>query len=138
MPFDVKKYPANWKSEIRPAILERAKHRCEKCGVKNYDFGYRDLQGHFYSWEYICKELDDHGNDLFDDVLSHCYDKKDNPTKGIKIVLTIAHLDHNIQNNDYSNLAAYCQRCHLLLDSIQHRESARKTIQKKKGLQSLF
>jgi hypothetical protein len=30
----------------------------------------------------------------------------------IKVVLTIAHLDHQIDNNDHSNLRAWCQRCH--------------------------
>ena len=29
-------YPANWYTEIRPHILERAGHRCEMCGVENY------------------------------------------------------------------------------------------------------
>lgn len=36
MPIDYKKYPANWKTEIRPRILERAQNRCELCGVENY------------------------------------------------------------------------------------------------------
>lgn len=41
MPIDYKKYPKNWRSEIRPAILERAKHKCEFCGVKNYAYVFR-------------------------------------------------------------------------------------------------
>jgi len=35
MPCDYSKYPDNWFSEIRPRILERAKNRCELCGVDN-------------------------------------------------------------------------------------------------------
>jgi len=31
---------------------------------------------------------------------------------GAKIVLTIAHLDHDLNNNSYFNLQALCQRCH--------------------------
>ncbi len=138
MPIDYSKYPSNWKTEIRPAILERAKHRCEKCGVPNYAVGYRSKEGHFYEWGYIQSELDNVGYDLFDDVLSNNVKGNGEYKKATRIVLTISHLDHNIENNDYSNLAAYCQRCHLVLDSKQHRENARKTIQKKKGLQSLF
>lgn len=138
MPCDMSKYPSNWKSEIRPAILERAKHRCEKCGVPNYAVGYRSKEGVFYSSGYIHNELETWGRDMFDDILANCYDKKGNPTKPTKIVLTIAHLDHDITNNDPSNLKALCQRCHLSLDSIQHRENARKTIQNKKGLKPLF
>jgi len=29
MPTDMRKYAANWFTEIRPAILERARFRCE-------------------------------------------------------------------------------------------------------------
>jgi len=37
----------------------------------------------------------------------------------IKIVLTVAHLDHNILNNVYNNLASLCQRCHNRYDVRQ-------------------
>ena len=43
MPCDYKDYPPNWKSEIRPAILDRAGHRCEgspkypDCRAVNYE-----------------------------------------------------------------------------------------------------
>lgn len=33
--------------------------------------------------------------------------------KGAKVVLSVAHLDQNISNNDYKNLKALCQKCHL-------------------------
>ena len=38
MPIDYKKYPKNWKSEIRPSILKRANNCCEFCGVKKPRF----------------------------------------------------------------------------------------------------
>lgn len=37
-----------------------------------------------------------------------------------KVVLTVAHLDHDKNNNRFSNLAALCQRCHLTHDRTQH------------------
>jgi 5-methylcytosine-specific restriction endonuclease McrA len=84
MPIDYKRYPPNWKTEIRPAILERANNRCEFCGVGNYSI--RD---------------------------------------GKKIVLTIAHLDHDEENRNvsYHRLRALCQRCHLRYDA---KEKARR------------
>ena len=111
MPIDYKKYPANWKSEIRPAILKRAENKCEFCGVKNYSIGLRNKEGIFYTVDFITEELESTGLDMFEDELLHCVliDGSVNP---IKIVLTIAHLDHDIKNNDYSNLRALCQRCH--------------------------
>ena len=42
-PENKKRYPKNWKSEIRPEVLERAGHRCEgspaypDCRVANYE-----------------------------------------------------------------------------------------------------
>lgn len=123
MPIDYKKYPPSWKTEIRPAILERAKHCCEQCGLKNHAVGYRNSEGMFiecHAWLYNESKVTPDGH------------------KVIKIVLTIAHLDHDITNNDPANLRALCQKCHLSLDKDQHRQSSRKTINKKKGLQELF
>ena len=38
----------------------------------------------------------------------------------VRIVLTVAHIDHNKNNNRFNNLAALCQRCHLKHDIHQH------------------
>lgn len=42
------------------------------------------------------------------------------PVTGSYVVLTVAHLDHDITNNSFFNLAALCQRCHLSYDSKHH------------------
>lgn len=128
MPCDYSKYPANWKTDIRPAILKRANNCCEECGVPNYAIGARDLNGNWHNSKEICCMNSDVGYGYFG-----TYGVRD-----IKIVLTIAHLDHNVSNNDHSNLKALCQRCHLRLDIDLHKTNARETIRKKKGLQSLF
>ena len=39
---------------------------------------------------------------------------------GSEVVLTIAHLDHQPENNDPANLRAMCQRCHNKYD-VAHR-----------------
>ncbi len=138
MPCDYSKYPSNWKSEIRPAILERDGHRCKFCGVPNHELGYRDANGKWYCFKLIDDALHNDGYDYFSHELKNCYDKKGNPTKPTRIVLTIMHLDHDTTNNDYSNLAAGCQKCHLNYDQEYHRKNAKKTNQNKKGLQNLF
>lgn len=51
--------------------------------------------------------------------------------KKVKIVLTIAHLDHNPQNNESSNLRALCQKCHNNYDIEHRKETRRKTKEKK-------
>lgn len=50
---------------------------------------------------------------------------KPNPITGSKVVLTVAHLDHDITNNSFFNLKALCQRCHLKYDAKQHARSRR-------------
>jgi len=54
------------------------------------------------------------------------------PVTGSIVILTVAHLDHNPENNDPANLKALCQRCHLAWDARQHVASARTTRHKKR------
>lgn len=92
-PENKDRYPSNWKA-IRQSVLERAGNRCEWCRVDNYAIGWRDSQGRFFQWNNSQVEA------LFAGK------------KPIRIILTVAHLDHQPENNDPSNLAALCQRCH--------------------------
>lgn len=84
-------YPKNWK-EIRAKILQRAKNRCEFCGVKNH------------TWRPSLSST--------------------SPSDAVKVVLTIAHLDHDPTHNDPENLRALCQRCHNRYDA-KHRAANR-------------
>ena len=95
MPCDYSKYHPEWKERIRPDILRRANWKCEFCGVQSRAIGYREKDGTFVECDsYMQKWAIDHG------------------FKIIKIVLTIMHLDHDITNNEYTNLKSGCQRCH--------------------------
>ncbi len=47
------------------------------------------------------------------------------PITGSRVVLTVAHIDRNRNNNRFDNLAALCQRCHLGHDARQHADSRR-------------
>jgi hypothetical protein len=133
MPINYKDYPTNWKTEIRPAILKRANNCCEICNVQNYSEGFRNKEGHFYTTEFIISKLENSGVDMFEDELFNCV-QKNGQVKPIKIVLTIAHLDHDISNNDFSNLKALCQKCHLDYDKNYHKENRKNTLMKKKGI----
>lgn len=42
------------------------------------------------------------------------------PVTGSKVILTVAHMDHDKTNNRFWNLKALCQRCHLGHDIKQH------------------
>lgn len=141
MPCDYKNYPDNWKSEIRPAILERDNNACKFCEVPN---GIKIFRGMLYGKE-VFQTGDGSifeypsGNYLQTDVYAPIEPLNGNiNAKAFKVVLTIMHLDHDTTNNDYENLAAGCQKCHLNYDKDHHRKNTRKTLTKKKGLQELF
>lgn len=113
--------------ELRQRILERAKGCCERCGVRNHANGYRERDGRFV--EHECSgdaeamELHAEGRRL------------------IRIVLTIAHLDHRPANRDPANLLAMCQKCHVTHDAQQHATNAARTRAKKRaipGQETLF
>lgn len=112
-PINYKDYPANWKTEIRPAILERANNCCEICGVKNHAIIHLFGKGS-NDFEYWPEGMESE---------SYSIDGK----KSTKIVLTIAHLDHDKLNHDVSldRLKAMCQKCHLQYD-IKHHVQNRK------------
>jgi hypothetical protein len=50
----------------------------------------------------------------------------------VRIILTVAHLDQNPANNDESNLAALCQRCHLNHDRPFNMPKIKATWRKKR------
>jgi hypothetical protein len=130
MPIDYKKYPPNWKTEIRPRILQRAENRCEKCMVPNYRpiLRFSVMGKHYYRM----------GNNVFCSDNGEFVSKWDDRllvfsnNKEVKIILTIAHLDHDETNWAVQDdrLMALCQRCHLRYDTKEkiNRRKA-KTIQ---------
>lgn len=135
MPIDYKKYPPNWKTEIRPLILARAGNCCEFCKAKNHElyirgvwYGcecYQDMDGNIYA----STDGDRIGESYVGDVANHT--TKDT---SVRIVLTIAHLDHDVKNNDFSNLKALCQKCHLNYDHKHHMKNSSETRKRKKGI----
>jgi hypothetical protein len=122
MPCDYSKYPPDWKS-IRARILERDHNRCEKCGVPNYAWGWRDASGVF---SFVNKRLLQESGCTKPPFRLACTfkDGRVGEIKVIMIILTIAHLDHDITHNSDDNLKALCQRDHLHLDKELHAKNA--------------
>ena len=59
----------------------------------------------------------------------------DGGVRRVRIVLTVAHLDHTTTNNADDNLASLCQRCHLRYDRFEHGANARRTRQRRQQAQ---
>lgn len=104
MPINYNKYPPNWKSEIRPRILQRAKNCCEECGLENHTIALSYKNNGKTFWV----------GPAFWDLLNFEY-------KEVKVVLTIAHLDHDEENLEVKDerLKALCQLCHLTYDAAE-------------------
>lgn len=128
------RYPANW-DEIRAAILARAGNRCEQCKVAN---GKRIARGAGpFTGTYqadTAEVLDAETGEYIASVRMSEYQVKNMVT----IVLTIAHLDHQPENCDPSNLRAWCQMHHLRHDAAHHAETARATRRSGKAIADLF
>jgi len=122
MPIDYKKYPPNWKTEIVPRIIKRANNCCEKCGLKNsstvFSVKYRGRSEWFNTFEEANarpKTIESCRNKITGRI-----EAITNP-KPVKIVLTVAHLDHDETNWNVedSRLMALCQKCHLTYDGYE-------------------
>lgn len=116
MPIDYKDYPDNWLTEIRPRILDRDGHCCKHCSLPN-GIVIRRLKGDAYTtpgtqdWDMIHSRIRNSQSNMSESLKYHGF---------TRVVLTIAHLDHDHTNCEDENLAALCQRCHLRLDGHQH------------------
>ena len=60
------------------------------------------------------------------------------PGRSTRVVLATAHLDHDPFNNVPENLAALCQRCHILHDKAEHLRRRRLTYLARRALGDLF
>ena len=92
-------YSDDWK-QISLSVRRLAGNKCEFCGVENYAIGARDINGKWHDENSIHNMNSGYGQELFGDEFPNM----------IRIVLTVAHLDHNTRNNDRSNLRALCQK----------------------------
>jgi hypothetical protein len=106
-------YPIDWKQLSTRVRFTRAGGRCDHCSRPH---------------GCIVHHL---GNGIWwDEVQAHWRNgrgRKITPQHSIKpwlstrVVLACAHLDHDPTNNNDRNLAALCQRCHMIYDAAEHR-----------------
>jgi len=62
---------------------------------------------------------------------------KPHTVTGSKVVLTVAHLDHQPENCSRENLRAWCQRCHNTYDAPMRRAGIRKRQDEASGQASM-
>lgn len=123
MPINYKKYPDNWLSEIRPRILKRDGYRCrhENCDFKHGEYVWSvRYKGKVTGWYRSFLEADKQDKTGYSK-----YNFKTKKTclvpnpKKVKVIITVAHLDHDESNPDVQDdrLLSMCQICHLRYDA---------------------
>lgn len=135
-PENMVKYPGGsikspeWRA-IRKRIGARSGWKCETCGaphmtiVARGTYNGRDAYMVIDTNEVYCAET---GLKMAEMRLSDF-----NARKVLKIILTVAHLDHDESSEDDENLKHLCQRHHLRLDAKHHARNAARTRRAKGG-----
>ena len=96
MPVNYLNYHPDWKDRIRPEVLKRANYKCQFCGVPNRSEVIRDKKGEWIQVDELVRKW-----------------AKGKKAKIVRIVLTVAHLNHLVIDNREENLKALCQKCHI-------------------------
>ena len=127
-------YPIDWRELYASNRVRRAKGRCEGCGRPHGRVVIHLGDGRWWDEErqaWRCGEghlvrrrpaTANHGP----------------PGRSTRVVLVTAHLDHDPFNNAPENLAALCQRCHILHDKAEHLRHRRLTYLARRALGDLF
>lgn len=101
------RYPADWPA-IRDRIRARAGDCCEGCGIPNHAVVSGDRRT------------------MITGPLADTLSMSDLKDSGwIRIICTVAHLDHTPENCADDNLRFWCQRCHNRYDA-PHRAAGRR------------
>lgn len=127
------RYPANWR-ELSRSVREEAGQKCERCKAPN---GAKIARG----------EGRDEGTYMVEN--GDVFDAETGEHRGVargseyevgrftRVVLTVAHLDHDPSNAARSNLACLCQLHHLRHDQAEHVANARHTRRSRKAAGNL-
>lgn len=125
------RYPNDWRA-ISKRIRERAGQRCEctgQCGDEHDHWTCGAVNGSL-----IVRDADRPASYV---EYGKC-DSESARKRAVRVVLTVAHLNHDPSDNVRSNLLALCQRCHLRLDRHEHAKNARETRRARKATGDLF
>lgn len=118
-----KRYPKNWKEISERIRFKRAQNRCEctgECGI--------DHSLEHYNIEYGRKPR----------PRCSAFNYSEHPITGSHVILTVAHLNHEIEDCSDKNLKAMCQRCHNKLDAPMRRAGIKKRARENAAIGELF
>ncbi|RYD24470.1 MAG: hypothetical protein EOP89_11380 [Lysobacteraceae bacterium] len=108
-------YPIDWVQLSNAIRFDRAGSRCERCARPHLRLVAHLGDGRWWDSEAQVWRSDRGRRIAMCDgfILAS--------VRTTYVVLACAHLDHDPGNNQPANLAALCQRCHMLHDAAEHR-----------------
>ena len=110
-------YPIDWR-ELSVAIrFGRAKGRCEGCGRPHGRMVHHLGDGRWWDAQAACWRDGRRRRARIEAVALDLLKL----VRVTRVVLATAHRDHDTTNNANRNLAAFCQRCHMIHDRPEHR-----------------
>ena len=108
-------YPIDWRELSRMIRFGRAEGRCERCARPHGRRVVHLRDGRWWDGE----------RQHWRDGRGRRVRRPDEDIVGLarttRVILACAHLDHDPTSNRPRNLAALCQRCHMLHDGPEHR-----------------
>lgn len=111
--MNYKEYHNDWRDIIRPEILKRDQYKCRICGIRHKATVYKNTSGAYVELDEFTKEW------------ARAHQKK-----VFTLYLQVAHIDHNKDNNEPSNLMSLCPIHHAKFDA-DHKRFLRKTYRAK-------
>jgi hypothetical protein len=142
LPENKHRYPPDWPA-ISAAIRAAAGNKCQRCSAPNgvwINRGVvRDEGPGIRVWRLASASCHENGfaADTGAEVPNSDWDTCDyNPA--VRVVLTVAHLDHQPEHCDPANLRAWCQRCHNAYDAPMRAKNRAKKARAKLAVDDLF
>ena len=129
-------YPIDWKQLSAVIRFERARGRCEGCGRPHLQDVLHLGDGRW--WDGEAGRWRDGRGRLMRRTLPTPEDMTASLVKVTRVVLATAHRNHDTADNTDANLAALCQRCHMLHDRPEHQRRRRITLRARKAVGDLF
>ena len=126
-------YPIDWPQLSAVIRFGRARGRCEGCGRPHGRTVFHLGDGRW--WDDEAESWRDGAGRMIrlstaDDVLA--------AARTTRVVLATAHRNHDTADNAAANLAAFCQRCHMMHDRPEHKRRRWLTLFRRKALDDLF
>ena len=129
-------YPIDWRELSASIRLRRAKGRCEGCRRPHGRMVVHLRDGRW--WDVERQAWRDGAGRMVRFRLSPPSNAHGPSGFTTRVFLSTCHLDHDPQNNAADNLAAFCQRCHILHDKMEHLRRRRLTYLTRRSLGDLF